>query len=99
MISVDWQSIIAYLLLGASGLGGLAWGGKAAWVKWKARPTGTTPGRGADDLAPPGSIEWVTDVCDAMGSASAESKLNALCTGSTRDQARSLRISELEAKP
>jgi len=34
-----------------------------------------------------------------MGDASAESKLKVIQAGSTRDQARSWRIAELESKP
>lgn len=99
MISIDWQSILAYLLLGGSGLGGLIWGGKVAWTKWKALPASkVTPiaERSADAPAPTGAVEWVEDIVDAMGSASAESVLIALRDGASRDDARSRRIGELE---
>lgn len=101
MISIDWQSILAYLLIGVSGIGGLGWGIKAAWPKIKSlkpKPDGEKT-RLADEPAPPGTIEYNVDICEAMGNASAESKLNALLVGVTRDEARALRISELEAKP
>lgn len=52
--------------------------------------------RGADDPAPAGSIEWIKDITAAMGGSSAESMLDALLAGETRDQARSRRIKELE---
>lgn len=98
MISIDWQQIIAYLLLGGSGIGGLIWGGKAAWTKFSSGKPATTE-RSADAPAPDGAVEWVSDICEAMGEASAESKMKALQAGATRDQARMLRIAELEAKP
>lgn len=97
MISIDWQQVIAYLLLGGSGLGGLIWGGKTAWTKFCSDKPALAE-RSADAPAPAGAVEWLTDVCKAMGDASAESKLAALTQGATRDQARMLRIAELEAK-
>lgn len=102
MIQINWQQILAYLLLGGSGIGGLIWGGKTAWTKFRSLPAGTTaipPGRSADEPAPSGAIDWVKDICQAMGDAPDASKLKALQAGSTRDQARSMRITELEAKP
>jgi hypothetical protein len=101
MISIDWQSILAYLLLGVSGIGGIGWGVKAAWPKIKAlkpKPSGEVT-RAADEPAPPGAVEWAVDICEAMGTAPDSSKLAALLAGSTRDHARALRIAELEAKP
>jgi hypothetical protein len=101
VISIDWQSILAYLLLSVSGLGGIAWGGKAAWTKLKTfgpKPEGETT-RAADEPAPPGSVVWVNDIEKHMGDASAESKLKALRNGYTRAEALQLRISELEATP
>lgn len=98
MISIDWQQIIAYLLLGGSGLGGLIWGGKTAWTKFRSGKPATNE-RAADDLPPAGSVDWAVDICEAMGAASAESKLKAILGGATRDDARKLRIAELEAKP
>ena len=99
MISIDWQQLIAYLLLAASGLGSIAYGGKIAWSKFRTSKPKTADARSADEPAPPGAVEWVADICEAMGDASAESKLAALTVGSTRDNARALRIHELEAKP
>ena len=99
MISIDWLQVIGAILISVSGLGGLAWGGKAAWTKFRTATPKTADDRSADEPAPPGAIEWVSDICDAMGSATAESKLKALLVGSTRDNARALRIYELEAKP
>lgn len=101
MISINWQQVAAYLLLGGSGLSGLIYAAIVAWRKLRNRTPSTTEiaRRSADEPAPNGAVEWVADIVTAMGTASAESKLIALRAGSNRDQARSLRISELEAKP
>jgi|688.fasta_scaffold03878_14 hypothetical protein len=98
MISIDWQQVIGSILIGGSGLGGAIW---AAIIGWKKFRTGSpaTAERSADAPAPEGAVEWLTDVCKAMGDASAESKLAALIQGATRDQARMLRIAELESLP
>ena len=98
MISIDWQQIMAYLLLGGSGIGGLIWGGKAAWTKFRSGKPATAE-RSADAPAPAGAVEWAVDICKAMGDASADSKLTAILLGVTRDGARQARIAELEAKP
>ena len=102
MIAIDWQQIIAYLLLGGSGIGGLIWGGKVAWTKFRSGKPASSE-RSADDPAPDGAVEWVEDIVVAMGEASAESVLRALRDGASRDDARSRRIGELErsqeAKP
>ena len=99
MIQIDWQQIIAYMLLGGSGIGGLIWGGKAAWTKFRSGTPTTIEDRSADAPAPAGAVEWAVDICSAMGDASAESKLTAILNGHTRDAARKFRIAELEAKP
>lgn len=99
MIQIDWQQVLGYLLVGSSGLGALIWGGKAAWTKFRAVQQNAEQKRSADAPAPDGAVDWVSDICEAMGDASAESKLKALQAGATRDQARMLRIAELEAKP
>jgi hypothetical protein len=99
MIQIDWQQIIAYLLIGASGLGGLAWGGKIAWTRFRtAKPDGDKS-RPADAGPPDGAVEWVEDIIAAMGSSPDSTKLVALQNGYSRDLAKTLRISELEAKP
>ena len=98
MISIDWQQIIAYMLLGGSGIGGLIWGGKTAWTKVRSGKPAITE-RSADAPAPAGAVEWAVDICKAMGDASADSKLTAILLGVTRDGARQARIAELEAKP
>ena len=98
MIQIDWQQIIAYLLLGGSGIGGLIWGGKTAWTKFRSGKPASTE-RSADAPAPAGAVEWAVDICKAMGDASADSKLAAILLGVTRDGARQARIAELEAKP
>ena len=102
MIQIDWPQVIGAILIAVSGLGGVAWGGKVAWTKWKALPQGTTavpPGRSADEPPPSGAVEWASDIAKAMGTASPQSKLDAILSGCTRDKARALRISELEDKP
>ena len=99
MISIDWQQVIGSILIGGSGIGGAIWAAIAGWRKFRSGTPATTAERSADAPAPAGAVEWLTDVCKAMGDASAESKLAALIQGATRDQARMLRIAELEAKP
>jgi hypothetical protein len=99
MVSIDWPQVIGAILIAVSGLGGLVWGGKAAWARFRvAKPAGETQ-RAADEPAPDGAVEWVSDICQAMGSAPDSSKLAALLAGATRDHARALRITELEAGP
>lgn len=98
MIQIDWQQIIAYLLLGGSAIGSLIWGGKTAWTKFRSGKPDLTQ-RAADDLPPAGAVDWAVDISEAMGAASAETKLKAILGGATRDDARKLRIAELEAKP
>lgn len=100
MISIDWQQVIAYLLLGGSGLGGTIWAAIAGWKKFRTGATSTaTTERSADAPAPGGAVEWVKDIEQAMGSASAESVLMALRTGYTRAEAQQMRIVELETAP
>lgn len=98
MIQIDWQQIIAYLLLGGSGIGGLIWGGKAALAKFRSG-NGDVKARKADDPAPFGAVEWVEDITAAMSGASADTILRSLRNGHSRDVAMGVRISELEAKP
>ena len=52
--------------------------------------------RGADDPPPEGSQDWVLDIIQACGAASAETVLKCLQDGLTRDQARAVRIAELQ---
>jgi len=99
MVSIDWPQVIGAILIAISGLGGLAWGAKTAWARFRAaQPAGETQ-RAADEPAPDGAVEWVSDICEAMGAASPQSKLDAILSGCTRDKARALRITELEAGP
>ena len=98
MISIDWQQVIGWILIGGSGIGGTIWAAIAGWKKFRTSNPAATAERSADAPAPAGAVEWLTDVCKAMGDASAESKLAALIQGATRDQARMLRIAELEAR-
>lgn len=98
MIQIDWQQIIAYLLLGGSGIGGLIWGGRVAWTKFRSGKPATTE-RSADEFAPPGAVEWVNDICKGMSGASADTILTSLQNGHSRAVAMRVRIAELEAKP
>ena len=98
MISIDWQQVIAYVLLGGSGIGGLIWGGKTAWTKFRSGKPATTE-RSADAPAPAGAVEWAADIAKAMGTASPQSKLDAILNGYTRNAAMAVRIAELEGKP
>jgi hypothetical protein len=61
------------------------------------QPTGPTV-RGADDPPPEGSQDWVLDIMQACGAASAETVLQCLEDGLTRDQARAVRIAELQSE-
>ena len=99
MISIDWQQVIGWILIGGSGLGGTIWAAIAGWKKFRTGAKTAITERAADDLPPAGSVDWAVDICEAMGAASAETKLKAILGGATRDDARKLRIAELEAKP
>jgi hypothetical protein len=99
VISIDWQQVIGSILIGGSGLGGAIWAAIAGWKKFRPSAKTGTADRAADDLPPAGSVDWAVDICEAMGAASAETKLKAILGGATRDDARKLRIAELEAKP
>jgi hypothetical protein len=102
MVTIDWQQLLGWLLVGGSGLGGAVWG----FLKLIPRSNSTlVPGpansklpnaRSADAPPPLDAVLWVEDICDAMAGASAESKLGELLKGSTRDAARAARIAELE---
>jgi hypothetical protein len=98
VISIDWQQVIGWILIGGSGIGGTIWVAVVGWKKFRSGRPSAIAERSADAPAPAGAVEWLTDVCKAMGDASAESKLAALIQGATRDQARMLRIAELEAR-
>ena len=52
--------------------------------------------RGADDPPPEGSQDWVLDIMQACCAASAQTVLQCLQDGLTRDQARAVRIAELQ---
>jgi hypothetical protein len=99
MIVIDWTQVVGAILIGVSGLGGLAWGGKVAWAKFRAAKPAAEKSRPADAGPPDGAVEWVEDIITAMGAAPDSTKLVALQNGYSRDLAKTLRISELEAKP
>ena len=91
MVEINWQAIGGILLIAAGG-------GWSAWQWWSWRAAKTPEARRAADEHPPlGAVEWVEDIRMAMGSASAESVLQCLTDGATRDAARRARIEELEA--
>jgi hypothetical protein len=106
-ISINWQPILGVILI----LVGIGWSAVQAWQTWRSRPVrpisrpaktdaqpSVPPQRSADEGPPPGAQEWVVDIAEAMGIATAETKLTALRGRMTRDQARELRIAELEGK-
>lgn len=105
MLTIDWQQLLGWLLIGGSGLGGAVWG----FLKITAGPKSAgvlapidskaANARSADAPPPEGAVAWVADLCDAMGDASADTKLSVILIGSTRDQARAARIAELEEVP
>jgi hypothetical protein len=99
VISIDWQQVIGWILIGGSGLGGTIWAAVVGWKKFRSGRPAATAERSADAPAPAGAVEWAVDICAAMGDASAESKLKAILNGHTRDAARKFRITELEGKP
>ena len=95
MVSINWQFVIASILLAGGAGGTLFLLGRQVYSFF----TKTTAGakvRGADDPAPPGAVEWVEDICGAMGSAPAGTMLSSLKAGQSRDQARATRIAELQ---
>lgn len=98
MISIDWQQVIGYVLVIGGGIAGLAGGVYGLREAWRIRKPLASE-RSADAPAPAGAVEWAVDICAAMGTASAESKLTAITNGYTRDAARKFRIAELEGKP
>jgi hypothetical protein len=108
VLTIDWQELLGWILVGGSVLGGALWGflkitaGRtSAWSKLTPAPidSKTTNARSADAPPPQGAVEWVADLCDAMGDASADSKLAVIMIGATRDEARAARIAELEEAP
>jgi hypothetical protein len=99
MISIDWQQVIGSILIGGSGIGGAIWAAIVGWRKFRTGKPATVEDRSADALPPLGAVDWAIDICESMGAASSDTKLKAILGGATRDDARKLRISELEAKP
>lgn len=106
-VSLNWQPIVGGLLLIAGAVfAGVQWWRSRPqsprdWLDSKTQTDGKpsqSQKRSADEPAPPGAVQWVNDIMLAMGSAKAESVLSALADGATRDQARMLRIAELEGK-
>ena len=97
-IAFNWIEIITWLLLIGGGIGSI--GLAIDWAQSTKTPNDVPVVVRSSDAPPPaGSQEWVVDIIGAMASASAESKIAALVNGSTRDEARSRRIAELEGPP
>jgi len=102
MTSVNWRFVIASMLLvGVAGGGTLFLLGSYLYGLFNKPSVGAkvhgAKVRGADELAPPGAVEWVEDIGSAMGpSVSAETVLMSLRAGQSRDQARATRIAELQ---
>jgi len=104
---INWQQVAAYLLIIVGIAGVIVVAIVVAWKKYRTRkPAVIVQGadpvpvvRSADEPAPAGAVEWAADICSAMGTAPDSSKLAAILSGVTRDQARGLRIAELEATP
>ena len=97
-IAFNWPEIITWLLLIVGGIGSI--GLAIDWAQSTKTPNDVPVVVRSSDAPPPaGAQEWVADIIGAMASASAESKIAALVNGSTRDEARSRRIAELEGPP
>jgi len=110
-VTVDWSIVAGGGLLLAGLLGTLAAFGSKA-IAWLNKPpyapvassrlapvndkASVPVTRGADDAPPVGSVDWVCDIVGAMGLAEPKTILMALMDGTTRDQARMVRIAELE---
>ena len=96
-IAFNWPEIITWLLLIGGGIGSI--GIAIDWAQSTKTPNDVPVVVRPSDAPPPaGAQEWVADIIGAMASASAESKIAALVNGSTRDEARSRRIAELEGQ-
>ena len=93
MVEINWQAVFGVLLIVAGG----GWSAYQWWSgKRTAKPPEATVTRSADEPPPPGAVEWVKDIHQAMGRASADSVLEQLELGANRDQARDARIQEIE---
>lgn len=98
-IAFNWIEIITWLLLIVGGIGSIGLGLSIDWTQSTKKPNDVPVVVRSSDAPPPaGAQEWVVDIIGAMASASAESKIAALVNGSTRDEARSRRIAELEGQ-
>ncbi len=105
-VSVNWQPIVGGFIVAVGFVVAVVFA--VQW--WRNRPQTArmdaikpdpklqADARKADELPPAGSVPWVLDIVKAMGSAKAESVLDCLKKGATRDQARMARIAELESK-
>jgi len=85
------QAIAAVLISGGASL----FAGPPAFKFVKSKFTGKATARLADAAPPAGAVEYVQDIEDALLGASAETVLQCIRNGLTRDEARSVRIQEL----
>ena len=90
------QIIAAVLITGGASL----FAGPPVFKFAKSKFTGEAigPNRLADAPPPTGAVEYVKDIEDALLGASAETVLQCIRVGLTRDAARSVRIQELLQK-
>lgn len=95
-MSPNWITILGTVVIAIGAIGTAIAGGAAAYRKFSelAKPAERT----ADEGPPVGSVEWVTDIQRAMGTAHAACVLDALLSGCSRDKARSIRIEQLESQ-
>ncbi len=93
---MDTTQIIAAVLISG---GASLFAGPPAFKYIKSKFTGVkSAARLADAKPPAGAVEYVQDIEDALLGASAETVLQCIRMGFTRDEARSVRIQELLQK-
>jgi hypothetical protein len=88
------QIIAAVLITGGASL----FAGPPVFKFAKSKFTSKATARLADAKPPAGAVEYVQDIEDALLGASAETVLQCIRMGFTRDEARSVRIQELLKK-
>jgi len=91
---MDTTQIIAAVLISG---GASLFAGPPVFKFAKSKLSGKVigPNRLADAPPPEGAVEYVQDITDALLGASAETVLECIRNGLTRDAARSVRIQEL----
>ncbi len=97
-VAINWPFVGGIALIC---LAPLIWFGPAIWrglrsiMPQAAQTDGPTQRRSADAPAPPGAVEYIVDIEDALLGAPPEMVLQCLRNGMTRDAARSVRIQGL----